>query len=61
MISNNDLSTLPGTTVYGNDGEKIGRVGRCYWTTRVASPSGSRSTPDCSAPTSPSSRWATRS
>jgi uncharacterized protein (TIGR02271 family) len=30
MISTNELSTLPGTTVYGTDGEKIGRAGQAY-------------------------------
>jgi uncharacterized protein (TIGR02271 family) len=30
MISTNELSTLPGTTVYGSDGEKIGRAGQAY-------------------------------
>ena len=30
MISTNELSTLPGTTVYGTDGEKIGRAGQVY-------------------------------
>jgi len=30
MITTNELSTLPGTTVYGTDGEKIGRAGQAY-------------------------------
>jgi len=30
MISTNELSTLPGTTVYGSDGEKIGQAGQAY-------------------------------
>lgn len=30
MISTNELSALPGTTVYGSDGEKIGRAGQAY-------------------------------
>lgn len=30
MISTNELNTLPGTTVFGSDGEKIGRAGQAY-------------------------------
>jgi uncharacterized protein (TIGR02271 family) len=30
MINTQDLNTLPGTTVYGADGEKIGRAGQAY-------------------------------
>ena len=30
MITTNDLATLPGSTVYGSDGEKIGRAGQVY-------------------------------
>ena len=30
MITTNELSTLPGTTVYGSDGEKIGKAGQAY-------------------------------
>jgi uncharacterized protein (TIGR02271 family) len=30
MINTNELGTLPGTTVYGSDGEKIGRAGQAY-------------------------------
>ncbi|WP_343993270.1 PRC and DUF2382 domain-containing protein [Terrabacter terrae] len=30
MISTNELSTLPGATVFGSDGEKIGRAGQAY-------------------------------
>src|SRR5688500_11750221 len=30
MINNNDLRSLPGMTVYGTDGEKIGRAGQVY-------------------------------
>src|SRR3954451_11630137 len=30
MIDMNQLSTLPGTTVYGSDGEKIGSAGQAY-------------------------------
>ena len=30
MITTNDLSAVPGTTVYGSDGEKIGRAGQVY-------------------------------
>src|SRR3954471_9370109 len=30
MIDMNQLSTLPGTTVYGSDGEKIGQAGQAY-------------------------------
>ncbi|MEW1953160.1 PRC-barrel domain-containing protein [Terrabacter sp. NPDC080008] len=30
MISTDELSTLPGTTVYGSDGEKIGPAGQAY-------------------------------
>ena len=30
MLNSNELSTLPGTTVYGSDGEKIGKAGQAY-------------------------------
>ena len=30
MITSNDLSTLTGATVYGSNGEKIGRAGQTY-------------------------------
>jgi uncharacterized protein (TIGR02271 family) len=30
MLNNNDLASLPGSTVYGTDGEKIGRAGQAY-------------------------------
>jgi len=30
MISTNELGSLTGTTVYGSDGEKIGRAGQAY-------------------------------
>jgi uncharacterized protein (TIGR02271 family) len=38
MISTNELSTLPGTTVYGPDGEKIGRAGQAYVDDRSGDP-----------------------
>jgi uncharacterized protein (TIGR02271 family) len=30
MLNASELSSLPGTTVYGSDGEKIGRAGQAY-------------------------------